>query len=148
MAKKKNKWFSWRMALSVLTLGLVGLVVYQNREGFIETFQNLNQANIFVILLLVPEQLFMYYAYGQIFFTYLEGKYHMKFERAELRESGGAGRGGGRIGVSDLSFEIVWSDGGASVFLVYFSVCDYDCSELCAGVGCYFDTVCDRRGAR
>ena len=83
MAKKKNKWFSWRMALSVLTLGLVGLVVYQNREGFIETFQNLNQANIFVILLLVPEQLFMYYACGQIFFTYLEGKYHMKFERAE-----------------------------------------------------------------
>ena len=83
MAKKKNKWFSFRAFLSILTLGLVFWVVYDNREGFVETFHNLNQANIFVILLLVPEQLFMYYACGQIFFTYLENKYRMKFETGE-----------------------------------------------------------------
>lgn len=83
MAKKKNKWFSFRAFLSILTLGLVFWVVYDNREGFVETFHNLNQANIFVILLLVPEQLFMYYACGQIFFTYLENKYRMKFETNE-----------------------------------------------------------------
>ena len=83
MAKKKNKWFSFRAFLSILTLGLVFWVVYDNREGFVETFHNLNQANIFVILLLVPEQLFMYYACGQIFFTYLENKYRMKFDTSE-----------------------------------------------------------------
>lgn len=83
MAKKKNKWFSFRAFLSILTLGLVFWVVYDNREGFVETFHNLNQANIFVILLLVPEQLFMYYACGQIFFTYLENKYRMKFDTGE-----------------------------------------------------------------
>lgn len=84
MAKQKiAKWFSWRTILSILTLGLVIWVVYDNREGFVETFHNLDHANIFVILLLVPEQLFMYYACGQIFFTYLEGKYHKKFERNE-----------------------------------------------------------------
>lgn len=83
MAKKKNKWFSFRAFLSILTLGLVFWVVYDNREGFVETFHNLNQANIFVILLLVPEQLFMYYACGQIFFTYLENKYRMIFETGE-----------------------------------------------------------------
>ena len=84
MAKqKKAKILSWRVILSILTLALVIWVVYDNREGFIETFRNLNHANIFVILLLMPEQLFMYYACGQIFFTYLEGKYHMKFDRGE-----------------------------------------------------------------
>ncbi|MBR2855617.1 flippase-like domain-containing protein [Candidatus Saccharibacteria bacterium] len=83
MATKKNKWFSFRTALSILTLGLVFWVIYENREGFVETFHNLNQANIFVILLLVPEQLFMYYACGQIFFTYLESKYRIKFQPAE-----------------------------------------------------------------
>jgi hypothetical protein len=83
MVEKKNKWFSFRAFLSILTLGLVFWVVYENREGFVETFRNLNQANIFVILLLVPEQLFMYYACGQIFFSYLEGKYRMKFSRAD-----------------------------------------------------------------
>ena len=77
--KKKGFKFPWRTVISIATLGLVGYVVYQNWDGFVETFENLNQANIFVILLLVPEQLFMYYSCGQIFFSYLESKYHKNF---------------------------------------------------------------------
>lgn len=84
MAKKKKGFkFPWRAIISIATLALVGYVVYQNWDGFVETFENLNHANIFVLLLLVPEQLFMYYACGQIFFSYLEGKYRMMFGRKE-----------------------------------------------------------------
>ena len=84
MAKRKKSFkFPWRAAISIATFVLVGYVVYQNREGFVQTFENLNQANIFIILLLVPEQLFMYYACGQIFFSYLQSKYHKIFGRKE-----------------------------------------------------------------
>ncbi|MBQ8985007.1 flippase-like domain-containing protein [Candidatus Saccharibacteria bacterium] len=81
--RKKGFKFPWRAVISVLTLGLVGYVIYQNWDGFVETFENLNHANIFVILLLVPEQLFMYYSCGQIFFSYLENKYRMIFSKKD-----------------------------------------------------------------
>ena len=81
MAKKQKFKFPWRTVISIATFGLVGYVIYQNWDGFVETFENLNHANIFVILLLVPEQLFMYYACGQIFFSYLESKYHKIFSK-------------------------------------------------------------------
>ena len=81
-SKRKFK-FPWRTIISIATLVLVGYVIYQNWDGFVETFENLNHANIFVLLLLVPEQLFMYYACGQIFFSYLEGKYHKVFSKKE-----------------------------------------------------------------
>ena len=84
MAKKKKGFkFPWRAIISIATFALVGYVIYQNWGGFVETFENLNHANIFIILLLVPEQLFMYYSCGQIFFSYLESKYHKVFGRKE-----------------------------------------------------------------
>ena len=82
MAKRKFK-FPWRAVISVATFALVGYVIYENWDGFVQTFENLNQTNIFVILLLVPEQLFMYYSCGQIFFSYLENKYKMKFSKKQ-----------------------------------------------------------------
>lgn len=83
MAKKRKFRFPWRTIISIATIGLVGYVIYQNWDGFVETFDNLNRTNIFVLLLLVPEQLFMYYACGQIFFSYLESKYHKIFSKKE-----------------------------------------------------------------
>ena len=84
MAKNKKKFkFPWRTVISVATFGLVIYVIYQNWSGFVETFQNLDHANIFVLLLLVPEQFFMYYACGQIFFSYLESKYRKVFSKKE-----------------------------------------------------------------
>ena len=83
MAKKKFK-FPWRPVISLATLILVGYVVYENREGFVETFEILKtEANIFMILLLIPEQIFMYYSCGQIFFTYLETKFRKVFTKKE-----------------------------------------------------------------
>lgn len=71
MARKKKLKLSFRAVLSVLTIILVGYVIYQNWSDILETLDHLKDANIFVLLLLVPEQLFMYYACGQIFFSYL-----------------------------------------------------------------------------
>lgn len=83
MAKKKFR-FPWRPLISLATFALVGYVIYENWDGFVKTFETLkSEANIFVILLLIPEQIFMYYACGQIFFSYLENKYHKIFGRKE-----------------------------------------------------------------
>lgn len=83
MARKKGFKFPWRTLISLATVALVGYVVYENWDGFVATFNNLNQANIFVLILLIPEQLFMYYACGQIFFSYLESKLKKVFSRKE-----------------------------------------------------------------
>lgn len=83
MAEKKSFKFPWRTLISLATFALVGYVVYENWGGFVEAFNNLNQANIFVLVLLIPEQLFMYYACGQIFFSYLEQKLRKAFPRKE-----------------------------------------------------------------
>ena len=69
MARKTFK-VSFRTILSVLTLVLVGYVVYQNWPDILETLNHLHETNGFVLLLLIPEQLYMYYALGQIFFSY------------------------------------------------------------------------------
>ncbi|MBR6505531.1 flippase-like domain-containing protein [Candidatus Saccharibacteria bacterium] len=78
MAKKKRKLISVRAILSILTVILVGYVVYQNWPDIVDTFHHLGETNLFVLLLLVPEQLFMYYACGQIFFSYLRNRKNVK----------------------------------------------------------------------
>ena len=82
---KKRKWFSFRTILSLLTAVLVGYVVYQNWPDIVDTVHHLNEANLFVLLFLVPEQLFMYYACGQIFFSYLKNQKEVKsFSKKEI----------------------------------------------------------------
>lgn len=83
MSKNKRKWISARTILMILTIVLVGFVVYQNWEDILETFDHLAETNIFVLLLLIPEQLYMYFACGQIFFSYLQKKFRKKFAVSE-----------------------------------------------------------------
>lgn len=83
MAKKKLK-FSVRTFLSIATVALVAYVVYQNWPDIIDTVHHLKDTNVFVLLLLIPEQLFMYYACGQIFFSYLKNKAKKKFSKKEI----------------------------------------------------------------
>lgn len=85
MAKKKRKLISVRAILSLLTAILVAYVVYQNWPDIVDTFHHLGEANLFVLLLLVPEQLFMYFACGQIFFSYLRHRKNVqKFSSSEI----------------------------------------------------------------
>ncbi|MBQ2695220.1 flippase-like domain-containing protein [Candidatus Saccharibacteria bacterium] len=83
MERKAFK-ISFRTILLVATVVLVAYVVYQNWPDIVDTFYHLDDANLVVLLLLIPEQLFMYYACGQIFFSYLRRKYHKHFERKEM----------------------------------------------------------------
>ena len=62
----------------ILTVILVGYVVYQNWPDMVETFHHLGETNVPVLLLLIPEQLFMYYACGQIFFSYLRHRKNVR----------------------------------------------------------------------
>lgn len=85
MAKKKHKLFSFRAVLSVLTVVLVGYVVYQNWPDILDTLAHLEDTNIFVLMLLIPEQLFMYFACGEIFFSYLKNRRNVqKFSNSEI----------------------------------------------------------------
>ena len=85
MAKKSHKWFSFRTILIILTIALVSYVVYLNWSDILDTLDHLQETNVFVLLLLIPEQLFMYYACGQIFFSYLRNKkVQRKFSNREM----------------------------------------------------------------
>ena len=85
MVSQKRKWFSVRSVLMLLTVILVGWVVYQNWPDIVETLRHIREANGFVLMLLIPEQLFMYFACGQIFFSYLRHKKNVqKFENSEI----------------------------------------------------------------
>lgn len=72
------KKISFRTILTLLTTALVAYVIYQNWPDIVEASRHLNEANIFVLLLLIPEQLFMYYACGQIFFSYMKRRKEIK----------------------------------------------------------------------
>ena len=85
MVTRKHKWFSFRAVLFLLTFLLVGYVVYQNWPDIVDTLHHIGEANGFVLMLLIPEQLFMYYACGQIFFSYLKNRRDVKkFSKGEI----------------------------------------------------------------
>lgn len=64
----------FRKILSVITLILLVFVIWNVRDQVFQAFTFLGQTDIVVILLLIPEQLFMYYCCGQMFFSYMAAK--------------------------------------------------------------------------
>lgn len=64
----------FRKILTIVTLILVVFVVWNARNDIMSAIGFLSDTNLFVILLLIPEQLFMYYCAGQIFFSYMKAK--------------------------------------------------------------------------
>lgn len=64
----------FRKILTILTLVLVVFVVWEARTDIFEAVNYLANTNLFFVLLLIPEQLFMYYCAGQIFFSYMAAK--------------------------------------------------------------------------
>ena len=73
-AKPKTKPFklSFKFILSVLTLFLVVFIVYRNWNDIISAVDHIRETNIFILLLIIPEQLMMLYSGGKIFFSYKE----------------------------------------------------------------------------
>lgn len=61
----------FRKILTIITLVLVVIVVWSAREDIMNAIGYLANTNLWFVLLLIPEQLFMYYCAGQIFFSYM-----------------------------------------------------------------------------
>lgn len=75
MAKEnKQPKLSFRTILSIVTLILIIYVVYSNWNDIREAINHLSETNILILLLLIPEQLFMYFCCGQMFFSYMAAK--------------------------------------------------------------------------
>lgn len=72
--RKKHFKISFKAVLSVLTLALVAFIVYRNWGDIVSAVDHIRETNIFVLLLIIPEQLLMLYSGGQIFFSYKESE--------------------------------------------------------------------------
>jgi uncharacterized protein (TIRG00374 family) len=65
---------SFRAWLSVITLVLIAIIVFFSRHELLQAWKLLEQVNIWILLLLIPGQLLVYYAAGEMIFSYLRSK--------------------------------------------------------------------------
>jgi uncharacterized protein (TIRG00374 family) len=65
---------SFRAWLSVVTLILITVIIYFSRHELFHAWQLLSSVNIWILLLLIPGQLLVYYAGGEMMFSYLRAK--------------------------------------------------------------------------
>ena len=85
----------FKKILSVITLVLVGVIAYgaftsetvidgQNMTMIQATWEAFRSMNIWVLLILIPEQVLMYYAAGQIYFAFLRQRKGFKISTPKL----------------------------------------------------------------
>ena len=67
-----------RVVLSIITFVLIAVVLFFSRHELVEAWRLLNHVNVWILLLIVPVQLFVYYAAGETIFSYLRRKTQMK----------------------------------------------------------------------
>lgn len=65
---------SFRAWLSVVTLLLIGVIVFFSRHELFKAWELLGRVNIWILLLLIPGQILVYYAGGEMMFSYLRAK--------------------------------------------------------------------------
>ena len=65
---------SFRAWLSVVTLVLIGVILFFARHELAHAWQLLESVNIWILLLLIPGQLLVYFASGEMMFSYLRAK--------------------------------------------------------------------------
>ncbi len=69
---------SFRAWLSVITLVLIAVIIFFSRHELLHAWNLLSQVNIWILLLLIPGQLLVYYAGGEMMFSYLRAKASMQ----------------------------------------------------------------------
>lgn len=69
---------SFRSWVTIITLILLGAVVYFGRHEIYQAWLLLEKVDLWVLLLLVPVQFFSYYAIGSIIFSYLRSKGNLR----------------------------------------------------------------------
>lgn len=93
---------------------LIAVILFASRHELLRAWELLNQVNIWILLLLVPLQMVVYYAGGEMIFSYLRGKGQIKkTRRLELVRIALEGNfvnhilpSGGVSGVSYLSWRL------------------------------------------
>jgi len=65
---------SFRAWLSVITLVFIGIIIYFSRHELVHAWELLGRVNGWILLLLIPGQLLVYYAGGEMIFSYLRAK--------------------------------------------------------------------------
>lgn len=65
---------SFRASLSVVTLLLVTIIIYFSRHQLLHAWHLLSMVNIWILILLIPGQMLVYYAGGEMIFSYLRAK--------------------------------------------------------------------------
>ena len=60
--------------MSVVTFVLIGVIVFFSRHELLHAFHLLGQVNLWILALLIPVQLLMYYSGGEMMFAYLRAK--------------------------------------------------------------------------
>ena len=69
---------SWRLWLNIATFVLIVVVLIAARKQLVEAWHLVGQANLLILLLIIPAQFVSYYASTEIFFTYLRARGQMK----------------------------------------------------------------------
>lgn len=65
---------SVRTWLSVVTVALLVIIIYLARHEIVQAWDLLGRVNLWILLLLIPGQIFVYYAAGEMVFSYLKKK--------------------------------------------------------------------------
>jgi len=105
---------SFRRWLSIATVVLLAVILFASRHELLRAWELLGQVNLWILLLMVPVQLLVFYAGGEMIFSYLRGKGQMKkVKRTELIRIALEGNfvnhilpSGGVSGVSYLSWRL------------------------------------------
>lgn len=65
---------SFRAWLSTITLVLIAVIIFFSRHELIHAWKLLEQVNLWILLLLIPGQLLVYFAWGEMMFSFLRDK--------------------------------------------------------------------------
>lgn len=65
---------SFRAWLSVVTLALIAIIIFFSRHELLRAWELLGRVDIWILLLLIPGQLLVYYTGGEMMFSYLRAK--------------------------------------------------------------------------
>ena len=65
---------SFRAWLSLITVVLLVIVLFLSRHELIKAWELLGQVNLWILVLMIPLQVLVYYAGGEMIFSYLRGK--------------------------------------------------------------------------
>lgn len=65
---------SFKTWLSVATVALVGIIIFFSRDELLRAWELLGSVNLWVLALLIPGQIIVYYVGGEMMFSYLRAK--------------------------------------------------------------------------